>query len=697
MPMTAQGQHVTVEGRTLRLTNLDKVLFAGSGTTKAELLYYYSEIAPLLLPSVRDRPMTRKRWPEGAGRTDGGRELVFFTKNIDSGTPEWVRRVRVQHSDRPVDYPVADDVATLTWFAQLAAIELHVPQWRFDPRGRPQHPDRLVLDLDPGPGVGLAECALVARSARDLLAELELTTVPVTSGSKGIHLYAALDGSRSSEEVSTWARDIAGVLQRLHPDLVISVMRRSERPGKVFVDWSQNNGSKTTIAPYSLRGRGRPWVAAPRTWDELDDPGLAQLELTEVLERAGSLGDPMAVLLGEDARLASRRPGTRPTHLPESVAGPLTPAKAHARTSPTQRPEPVEGPPTASDPPRRPRRPDPEAATPTADADGTFLPMLASSPVGRRDTFTDADGWVFEMKWDGVRAVVHADEQGVQLVSRRGLAMAATYPELTAALEPLRVRRAVLDAEVVALDAAGRPSFARLQQRINLARAADVARVARGVPVQLICFDLLQLDGERLVDRPYEERRELLETLVDEAGLDARVQVPPSLGQDFAAAMEVSRAMGMEGLVAKRLGSRYHPGARSEQWVKIKVVKAQEVVVIGWKAGQGSRDGALGSLVMAVPRDGGLHYAGRVGTGFSQAALAEAARLLEPLRRRDCPVPDVPRPDTVGVTWVEPELVGEVEYMDWTPTGRIRHPSWRGWRPDRTPADVVVDEDASAG
>lgn len=662
-----------MDGRTLRLTNLDKVLFAGSGTTKGEMLHYYAEIAPLLLPHVRDRPVTRKRWPEGAGRADGGREMVFFAKNLDSGTPDWVRRVRVEHSDRPVNYPVVEDAATLTWLAQLAAIELHVPQWRFDARGRPRNPDRLVLDLDPGPGVGLAECALVARSARELLAELDLVTVPVTSGSKGIHLYAALDGSRTSEQVSRWAREIAAALQQLHPDLVISVMRRSERAGKVFLDWSQNNAAKTTIAPYSLRGRGRPWVAAPRTWEELDDPALAQLELAEVLERARELGDPMAVLLdqepprrtGRTRAAASRREPAPPPAEPVAEPG-------GGGVDPTIQPEPAAGP-----------LPEP------------VVPMLASSPGGRRDDFTSRGDWEFEMKWDGVRTVVHADAAGVRLTSRRGLPVTATYPEVAQALEPLRARRVVLDGEVVAIDELGRPSFGLLQQRMNLARAADVARVARTVPVQLVCFDLLALDGEPCLSLPYTERRERLEQLVAETSLDPRIQVPPTLGPDFAQAMEVSRAMGMEGLVAKQRGSRYFPGARSEQWLKIKNVRTQEVVVVGWKSGQGNRRGSLGSLVMAVPGPDGLRYAGRVGTGFSQAALAEATRLLEPLAVAECPLDDVPRADAAGVHWVRPELVGEVEYMDWTGPGRIRHPSWRGWRPDKAPEDVTVDEPAA--
>ena len=185
----------------------------------------------------------------------------------------------------------------------MAAIELHVPQWRFGADGLPGNPDRLVLDLDPGPGVGLAECAEVARLARGILTGIGLDTVPVTSGSKGIHLYAALPGAQTSDEISAVVKEMARLIENDHPDLATSVMAKAQRTGKVFLDWSQNNGKKTTISPYSLRGRARPWVAAPRTWEELDDPDLRHLEMDEVLERMAEGVDPFAPLHPHDDQL----------------------------------------------------------------------------------------------------------------------------------------------------------------------------------------------------------------------------------------------------------------------------------------------------------------------------------------------------------------------------------------------------------
>src|SRR5918994_7134754 len=293
MGRASRDQVVTVEGRTIKLSNLDKVLYPQTQTTKADVLSYYAQIGPTMLPHLRDRPATRKRWPDGVGGVKGKPPTVFFNKDLGSGTPDWVPRRTISHRDHDNDYPVINDLATLTWLAQLAALEIHVPQWRFGPDGRPQNPDRLVLDLDPGPRVSLAECAWIATLVRDILRDIGHDPVPVTSGSKGIHLYAPLDGSQTPEQATEVARELARALEFDHPDLVISSMKRSEREGKVFIDWSQNNGAKTTVSPYSLRGRSHPTVAAPRTWEELASPDLRQLDYSEMADRVADLGDLM--------------------------------------------------------------------------------------------------------------------------------------------------------------------------------------------------------------------------------------------------------------------------------------------------------------------------------------------------------------------------------------------------------------------
>jgi len=236
--------------------------------------------------------VTRIRWPHGTG------DKSFFEKNVPGGTPGWVRTVRVPTTGSRsatkeagfLEFPVVDSLATLTWLVNLAALELHVHQWTVDAEGRPENPDKMVIDLDPGDPAGLMECSQVALMVRERLSADGLDCVPVTSGSKGIHLYADLDRTRDTDQVRDYAKAIAEELEKARPTLVVSQMTKARRGGKVFLDWSQNSGSKTTIAPYSLRGREYPTVAAPRTWEEIEagseDPlGLEQLRFTEVLER----------------------------------------------------------------------------------------------------------------------------------------------------------------------------------------------------------------------------------------------------------------------------------------------------------------------------------------------------------------------------------------------------------------------------
>lgn len=290
-----QEQIVELNGHRIRVSKLQKVLYPSTGTTKGDVIAYYRAVAETMLPHCEKRPATRKRWPDGVGEDCKG--AFFFQKDLGDSAPDWLATGQIQHKDHVNTYPLVNDEATLVWLAQLAALEIHVPQCRFGASGAPKNPDRMVFDLDPGEGVDLPQCARVAFLIRDLLRGIGLESIPVTSGSAGIHLYALLDGAQSSDQVSAAAKELARSLEADHPDEVTSSMRRDLRPGKVFIDWSQNNAAKTTVAPYSLRGRATPTVAAPRSWRELASPHLRQLQFTEVLDRVEKRGDPLMALL----------------------------------------------------------------------------------------------------------------------------------------------------------------------------------------------------------------------------------------------------------------------------------------------------------------------------------------------------------------------------------------------------------------
>ena len=302
--MSPEKVAVEVEGRTLTLSNLDKVLYPEVGFTKAEVIDYYTRIAPYLLPHVANRPLTFKRYP------DGVEGKFFFEKNAPSHAPEWVPRVTLPSpgstkNRTTINYAVMNDLPTLVWAANLAALEFHVPMWRVNLRARSdatrtRNPDLLVFDLDPGPPASIVECCQVAQRVREVLDADGLTGYPKTSGSKGLQLYVPLDAKRPWDDVHTYARELAQRLEKEHPELVVWNMKKELRTGKVLVDWSQNNPAKTTIAVYSLRARPAPTVSTPVTWDEVEacaDPTDLRFTSADVLARVDDLGDLFAPCL----------------------------------------------------------------------------------------------------------------------------------------------------------------------------------------------------------------------------------------------------------------------------------------------------------------------------------------------------------------------------------------------------------------
>lgn len=836
-------ERVRVGGRELVVTNLDKVMYPETGTTKADVLAYYAAVAPVLIPAAANRPATRKRWVHGVGTAEAPGEM-FFQKNLDHHAPGWIPRAAITHKERTIQYPLVNDPATLAWLAQSAALEIHVPQWRVDAHGNAMAPDRLVLDLDPGEGAGLAECVEVAMLARTILQDVGLDPVPVTSGSKGIHLYAALDGTQSSEQISEFAHELARALEADHPELAVSDMKKTLRAGKVLVDWSQNNAAKTTIVPYSLRGRLHPTVAAPRTWRELGLPSLHQLDYREVLKRVQAGKDPFAVISGAsgsgghapdspeprsgdgpgdgghtDPRLeqyrtkrdaaATPEPFTAERYRAESDAVPSREAfviqEHHASrlhwdlrlerdgvlvswalpkgvpTSKTKNhlavqtedhpmdyldfegtiPKGQYGAGTMSiwdrgyyevekwvagkeviatlkgqddgglggtrrfalihtgkaddqwlihlmDPagakkghpaPAAPDRPGNGRAQESAKDDGSttepagpaapdftdFTPMLASP--GTTSDLADKD-WQFELKWDGVRALVVADKERIGLFSRNGNDVTATYPELTdRSCWP--EQDFIADGEIIAVGPSGRPDFGLLQGRMKLTRASDVARVQPSIPVRLMLFDLLSEDGKDLRRLPLAKRRGRLETFFRPSGCP--VELSAVIEGDVMHILESAQELGLEGVMAKRIDGRY-VGQRSRSWLKLKFERTQEVVVGGWRPGKGGRSQSVGSLLVGIPEGPKLRYVGRVGSGFSTRELEELRQQLNALARKTSPFDEVPAADASDAHWVSARLVGEVTFGEWTGSGKLRHPVWRGWRLDKKPADVVLEQ-----
>jgi len=327
------------------------------------------------------------------------------------------------------------------------------------------------------------------------------------------------------------------------------------------------------------------------------------------------------------------------------------------------------------------------AAEPMPDK---IVPMMARTATLPRD-----DGqWAFEVKWDGVRAICHSEPGRMRLHSRNLLDITPRYPEVGRLNRALSHHRVVLDGEVVALDAEGKPSFGALQRRMHVSSETAVRRLAKETPVTYVIFDLLWLDGHSLMELPYTERRARLAEL--ELGDGGRWRVPDYVIGHGAQLLAATAEQGLEGVIAKRLDSTYEPGRRTPSWLKIKNTARQEVVVGGWVPGDGKRRDRIGALLVGVrDDDGGLRHVGRVGTGFTEAELDRLAEKLRPLERDDSPFapggPKIPR----GSVFADPELVAEVEFREWTDGGQLRAPSYKGLRDDK-PTELVVREEANA-
>jgi bifunctional non-homologous end joining protein LigD len=317
-----------------------------------------------------------------------------------------------------------------------------------------------------------------------------------------------------------------------------------------------------------------------------------------------------------------------------------------------------------------------------------YQPMLAE---GGGEPFDDP-AWRFEPKLDGIRALATMDTGATVLSTRRGRDVTYQYPELHMVHELVDQVNAILDGEIVAVDAEGKASFEVLQQRMNLQNEREIKRVSAQIPVSYVVFDLLWLDGRDTVGLALEERRELLELVVEE---DRRLQLMTYVDEEGKGFVEQARKLGLEGVVAKRKGSPYVPGKRSPDWRKIKLISTQDCVILGWTPGQGGRSGSFGALLVGAYDGGKLKWVGQVGTGFDHRLLEKLMAELERLERPTPPIDDPALAKVKGARWVEPELVCEVEYHEYTKsTGKMRAPSFRGLRPDKTPDESVLEPPA---
>ncbi len=799
--------------RELRLSNLDKIFWPAEGYTKGDLLSYYFNVAPLLLPHLERRPLTMKRMPDGIEGPD------FYEKTAPSHTPEWVHRCTVMSEDAKagrIDYLTVDDLDTLLFVANLGAIEMHPLHSRCHDTG---HPDYLFFDLDPFPPYTYEDVLGVARHIEVVLEQLGMTGYPKTSGATGLQIFVPIEPGRwTYGEVRGFVGACGRLIGRADPDKVTMAWRVADRGGKILIDHNMNRQGANIAAAYSLRPELRAPVSTPLTWDEVRDGGFEpqDFRIDDVWERFARVGDLWAgVREGPfmDLSNAMEALGVKPEVDPSGPLPRTAAATTAAKTSDeialaskdpklfeyvrrrefgpegTSEPAPGDeagqgnsfvihkhratrlhydvrleregalpswaipkGLPTTKGEKRMAVRTEDhpleygrfEGTIPEGNygagevrifdegwyepiewtdtkvsfrlhgrrypglefhlvktrtdwlaflASAQSAPLIASPPrftpmlaEGGWEAFDD-DGWWFEPKMDGIRCLADLGTGETVLRTRTGRDVTAQYPELHMIHELVDQVNAVVDGEIVAFDADGKNSFQALQQRMNLANPREIERARTRIPTTLVAFDLLWLDGHDTTSLALEERRELLELVVEQ---DERLQLTARVTGAGIALTDAAEEQGLEGVMAKRLGSPYLPGRRTHAWRKIKLRNTQDCVILGFTPGQGGRGSTFGALLVGAFDGGELRWVGQVGSGFTEATLARVLEQLQPLARPEPAVAELA--DMKGAVFVDPSVVCEVEYLEITKgTGKMRAPSFKGLRPDTLPEECVLE------
>jgi DNA ligase D-like protein (predicted ligase)/DNA ligase D-like protein (predicted polymerase)/DNA ligase D-like protein (predicted 3'-phosphoesterase) len=813
---------VDVDGRELRLSNLDKPYWPDEGYTKGDLVAYYFNVASLLLPHLEGRPLTMKRMPDGLA---GG---FFYEKTAPSHTPAWIHRCKVASEDAKtgvIDYLIVDDLATLLFVANLGCIEMHPLHSRCSDV---EHPDYLFFDLDPFEPYTYEDVLRIARHVKVILDGVGMTaSYPKTSGATGLQIYVPLEPGRYSYEQTRAFVGAAGrLIREADPDHVTMAWRVADRTGKIFIDHNMNRSGANIASAYSLRPEAGATVSTPLTWAEVDAGGLEprDFRIDNVWERFGAVGDLFAGVRGAGADLDAALDALGVDVEEEERKHPLPIPRT---ASPKVKEKTSDEIALASKDPAlfeyvRRREFGPEGTTEPAPGDdagegnsfvihkhratrlhydvrlekdgglpswavpkglpiargdrrlavqtevhpleyGTFHGTIPEGHYGAGEVRIFDDGWYepvewtdekvsfrlhgrrypglefhfvktrtdwlaflasqqgaplipappryepmlaeagheafddprwwFEPKFDGIRCLAEMSTGETTLRSRTGRDVTDTYPELRMLHELVDQVNAVIDGEIVALDDQGKDSFEALQQRMNLRNAREIDRIKARIPVALVVFDVLWLDGHETIGLPLEQRRELL-ALVTET--DERLQIITHVEGDGVAFTKGAKALGLEGVVAKRVGSPYVPGRRTDAWRKIKLITTQDCVILGYTPGQGGRAGSFGALLVGAIVDGELRWVGQVGTGFKDRVLEDILEQLAPLTRDTPAVPELRA--VKGAVFVEPSLVCEVEYLQMTKsTGKMRAPSFKGMRPDVAPEDVVLEPPAATG
>lgn len=698
--MRAKRKQITVAGRRISVSNLDKVLYPGEKFTKADVINYYVRVSKHLLPHLQNRPVTLKRFPDGVFGE------FFYEKDAPAFTPSWVKTISVPRRETPgpdIRYIAINDLPTLVWLSSLANLEIH-PFLHRAPRL--DRPTSMVFDCDPGEGADILDCARVALMLREVLQELGLDSYVKVSGSKGLQVYVPLNSAVTYDETQPLAKALAELLAQREPKLIVSEMPKRLRTKKVFIDWSQNAQYKTTVSVYSLRAKThRPYVSVPVEWEELDaalkrsDVDSLFFTPTQAVERLEEFGDLFKPVLKVKQTLpAEVRRYFAQERAPKSARPEaLKPYEAKRDFRKTSEPKPTapqrsrqgsrrrfviqkhaashlhydfrlemhdvlkswsvpKGPPFKKDERR--------LAMPTEDHPVEYLDFEGIIPKGQY-------GGGMVMVWDiGTYEILEGNYfKGFLRVYLNGTKLKGEWT----------LKRF--------LDDTGKPSFWALQH-------------SRFTPddVYFYVFDLLALRGRDLRKLPLRDRRRLLER-------DAlrRMRDPVRLSIGFNASanelIAAAKKAGLEGVIAKRASSRYESGERSGAWVKYKTNKGQELVIGGYKPGPNGFD----YLLVGYYEQRELVFIAKIRNGFTPALRREVAQKFAALKTSRCPFANLPEPQSArrgeaitaevmkNIQWLRPKLVAQIEFTEWTKGNHLRHSRFVGFREDKKAQEVIKE------
>lgn len=757
--MPSKYVHTEVEGRKLKLSNLDKVLYPNASVSKAEVIQYMLDVAPLLLKYIKGRPLTLIRFPDGIGKKQ------FYSKSKPDWTPEWIDSIGIAHSEETIRYIIANEPASVVWLANLAALEIHPMQMT---KHEMDTPDHFIFDLDPPDNGDFDIVKTIALKLHDFLISYGYAPFVKTSGSKGLHIYVPITKTVSHEKMTDAVKKLAKVFVSQNSDTSTLAMNKEKREGKTLIDIFRNHKAHTTVAPYSLRGKSGAPISFPISWDQV--PSLSSskdIHINNYRQYLDSHGDvwssfyDSAVILHTERATSEEIDSKVSEKLKEYIE------KRNFELTPEPGLESVNTSGKAfciqlhnarnlhydlrlekdgvllswAIPKGLPlKKGIKRLAIRTEDHPMKYLTFEGSIPKGEygagemwvytkgdfewleqapnkykiklnsdqfnrsfnlfktkdqhwmielisNDDFSEIEmplkpmlagvsekvptgnQYLYEIKWDGIRAIFHLENEEVKIYSRSGRDISQKFPELLDH-EMFDVEQGIFDGEIVHLDEKGRPLFSQIISRMHTTGDLNINKAAQKIPAVGYLFDCIMLDGKYIHKETLVRRQAWLNVAIKN-GKALRISEAIEDGQSL---FDATKKMELEGIMAKLKDGVYNIGQRTDEWLKVKHRKVENCFIAGYTKGQGDRSNLFGALhLLRLNNQGQLQYMGKVGTGFDTSKMKQLLKQFKPLEQIAKPF-DQDTDDDRNSVWLEPILKCEIKYASLASSGVYREP-----------------------